>query len=126
MQITIDTNTELSDTDRKVLEILLGKESARKVVEEPAKASPAPAKRPAPAKKAPEPVVEESPDEDEDLLGEDEPTVTQEMLVELVSSLVSKGKGKAIKAILTDAGAGKVRELDEDKYAEVYTALQAL
>lgn len=125
MQITIDTSQPLSDTERLVLGLLLGKSPANRVIEEPAEKSAAkPATRPArkPAAKPEPEVVEESPDEDDDLLGEEE--VTKEMLVARVSELVAGGHGKAVKAILTEMGAAKVSLLSEDKYPAVFAKLQ--
>lgn len=126
MQITIDTSQTLSPEDREVLALIIGVDTKRTVVTEPAE-KPAPAKRPAakPAAK-PEPTPEPESEEDEDLLGGDEDAVTKQQLVELVTATVAAGHGKEVKAILVKHGAAKVSLLDEDKYATVFAEVSAL
>lgn len=124
MQITIDTNGTLSDTDLQILALLAGREAYsvddKKVVTEPAE-KPAPAKAaPAKAKPAPKVVEEPADDEDdedeEDLLG----TVTQEQVVTKVTAMVSEGKATPVKEALKKVGARKVTEIPADKLQEFW------
>jgi len=113
VQITIDTNEELSAKDLEVLALLTGSNGA--AAEKP-KAT-APAKKAAAAKPAPEP----EPEAEEDLLGGDTPTMAD--AVALATKLVSAGEAAKVKAALADAGAKRVSELDEDKIAGFVAAL---
>jgi hypothetical protein len=125
MQITIDTNGTLSDTDLQILSMLAGREAyavdTKTVVTEPAE-KPAPAKRPAPAKAKPAPEPEPEV-EDDDLLGD---TVTAESVMEKAAALVSKGKGALVKKALVEVGAGKVREVTADKLVQFNDLLDAI
>ena len=124
MQITIDTNEPLTETDRAILAPLLGNIVP---VEEPAPATakparttkPAPAK-PAPAKPAPEPEPEPEEDEDEDLLGGE---VTLQDAVDRATELVSSGKSAAVKAALAKVGAKRVSDIKPSDLKKFIDAL---
>jgi hypothetical protein len=122
MQITIDTNN-LSETDVNFLRVLVG--------DAPAPAEAAPAAKKATAKKAaakpeptPEPEADEAVADDSSDADADAPTL--EDAVALATKLVSAGKSKEVKAALTDVGAKRVSEVDEDKIGELIAALEAI
>lgn len=126
MQIIIDTSQPFTSAERDLLNDFLTKATllsgATTIVTEPAEKPATPARRsPAKSKPAPEPEPE-----DEDLLGDDEPEVTKEALVKLVTEAASAGHGKAIKEILTKHGAAKVSLLDADEYGAVFAEVSAL
>lgn len=108
MQITIDTNEELSAKDLQILALLTGGE---------APAKPA-AKKAAAAKPAPDPEPEQAADED--LVG-GAPTMAD--AVALATKLVSAGQSAKIKEALADAGAKRVSELSEDAIPGFVAAL---
>jgi hypothetical protein len=123
MQITIDTNN-LSETDVNFLRVLVGDAPA------PTEAAPA-AKKPTTAKKAaakpeptPEPEADDAVADDSSDADADAPTL--EDAVALATKLVSAGKSKEVKAALTDVGAKRVSEVDEDKIGELIAALEAI
>lgn len=125
MQITIDTSLPLSPEDREALALLIGVDTKRTTVTEPAeKPASAPAKRPA-SKPAAKPAPEPEP-EDDDLLGDDSETVTAESVFEKAAALVSKGKGAAVKAALKEVDAPKVREVTADKLVQFNDLLDAI
>lgn len=120
MQITIDTNN-LSETDVNFLRVLVG--------DAPAPTEAAPAAKKATAKKAaakPEPTPEPEADEAVADDSSDADTPTLEDAVALATKLVSAGKSKEVKAALTDVGAKRVSEVDEDKIGELIAALEAI
>lgn len=128
MQITINTTEPLSDVDVAVLRTLLGESGAETPAPAPKAAAPAPAaKKAAPkAEKAapePEPEVEEEPEAeaDEDLVGDDSPTM--EDAVALATKLVSSGQAAKVKAALSEVGAKKVSEI---KAGDIATFVNAL
>lgn len=118
MQITINTEQELSALDLRVLRALAG-DNAEEAVSKPAKPAAAPAKATA-APKAEKAAKKPEPDEDEDTTEEgdgDEDEAkgpTLQDAVALATKLVSGGKAKEVKAALTELGAKRVSELDED------------
>lgn len=125
MQITVDTSVALTNAERSMLAALLGLqtevEASRTVVTEPAVKSPA---KPATRKPAAKPEVVEEP-EDDDLLGEDEPAVTREQVVALVTKMAAGGEGKKVKAALVALKAGKVSELPDEKLQDLFDAISS-
>ena len=136
MQITIDTNEELTELDQQILMMVLGGEVVLGAVEE-AEPEPEPVKpaaKKAAAKKAapkPEPAAEEPVEEDEDLIGEDEPAeeddLSDEDLLELAvkraTEMVASGEAAKVREALDAAGASRVRELNTDNVREIFKAL---
>jgi hypothetical protein len=142
MQITIDTNEELTELDQHILQMVLGGEVILGEVAEtepepepPAKKAAAPAKKAA-AKKAapkPEPAAEEPVEEDDDLIGDDEAgddeydDVSDEDLLELAvkkaTEMVAGGEAAKVREALDAAGASRVRELNTDNVREFFKAL---
>lgn len=138
MQITIDTNEELSDLDQQILALVLGEEIPEPEPEpEPAKKTTAAAKKAAPAaKKAaakPEPAAED-PVDDDDLIGGDDDAgdseiddMSDEDLLELAvkraTEMVAGGEAAKVREALDAAGASRVRELNTDNVREFFKAL---
>lgn len=120
MEIIIQTDDELSTTDRAILRALLGEQEPAEngSVEEP-KAKPAKksAKKAAAAKAKPEPEEEPAEDDDTDEDAEPSAEASMEAAVELATQLVSNGKSDVVKAILADLGVKRVSELKEDDVA---------
>jgi hypothetical protein len=152
MNITINTEIPLSDTDRDVLRALLGETlytrggvttvnvNVPPDEEEPAPAAKkaAPAKKTAPAKKAaakkaePEPEPEDDPedepvegntDEDDESEPDEDGADPLDLAVARATELLSEGETAKVKAALKAAGAKKVSEL---KGASVQKFLDAL
>lgn len=142
MQIVLDTNQSLSDTEKAVLRTLLGESGPTPVTEpaggwseggpeeKPAKKS-APAKKAAPKKQA-KPDPEPEPDEDEaeadepevdDLADADEDAPTMDDAIRVATELVSDGKAAQVKEALAELGAKRVSELSAD---DVPAFLQSL
>lgn len=124
IQITITDVTNLSEDEKSLLAFILGGADVPTVAAVEAKAEPAakPAKKAAakPAKKA-EPEPEE--DEDDDLLGDDEPEYTMADAVAKATEMVSGGNATDVKAALTDLGVRKVSELKPSQIAAFIAAL---
>lgn len=136
MQITIDTNAALSDTDRQILTLLLGGKADWPQVEdkEEPKAEPKPKAKAKPKAKEPEPepepIAEEPVEEDEP---EDEPEeddaedVSDEDLLDLAvkkaTEMVGSGEAAKVREALDAAGASRVRELNADNVREFFKAL---
>lgn len=116
MHISIDTQVDLSSTDKAILRALVG--------EPVAKAAPAPkatpAKKTAAAKPAPAPEPEPE-EEDEDLLGTSGQTV--EDAVAKATAMVAEGNAKEVKAALDTIGVKKVSALTEDQVAAFFAEL---
>lgn len=127
MQITINTAEPLSDVDVAVLRTLLGENAETPVSAPAAPAAPKAAKKAAPkAEKAapePEPEPEDEPEAeaDEDLVGDDSPTM--EDAVALATKLVSSGQAAKVKAALGEVGAKKVSEIKSGDIATFVNAL---
>lgn len=123
MHISIDTSEPLSDTDKAILTALTGGVVVATAPKEGTK-TPAPAKKAA-AAPAKDPVVEPDPEPEpaEDLVGDDEPTVTLADLKALASKVVAAGDAAKVKAALTAVKAGKISEVNEADIAGVYAAL---
>lgn len=134
MYIEIHHNTAepLTEQDRALLKALLGEETGSTPVSAPAAAAPAKAaKKAAPkaekAAPAPEPEPEDEPEADaepeadEDLVGDDGPTM--EDAVALATKLVSSGQAAKVKAALGEVGAKKVSEI---KAGDIATFVNAL
>lgn len=126
MQITIDTNEPLTETDRAILAPLLGNIVP---VEEPAPATAKPARTTKPAKPAPKPEpVEEDEEteapveetEDEDLLGGE---VTLQDAIDRATELVSSGKSAQVKAALAKVGAKRVSDIKPSNLKKFIDAL---
>ena len=129
MQITIDTNEPLTETDRAILAPLLGNIVP---VEEPAPATAKPARTTKTARPAPEPEpepepaktapVEETEDEaeDEDLLGGE---VTLQDAIDRATELVSSGKSAQVKAALAQVGAKRVSDIKPSNLKKFIDAL---
>lgn len=134
MQIVINTENPLSETDKAALRALIG-DSVETPVSAPAAATPAKAaKKAAPKaeKAAPEPEPEAEPegndnagddatDDGEDLVGGDGPTM--EDAVALATKLVSSGQAAKVKAALSEVGAKKVSEVKDEDIATFVNAL---
>lgn len=105
MQLIINTNEELSATDREILALLTGSSAPKPAAKKAAAAKPEP---------DPEP-------EAEDLVGGDAPTMAD--AVALATKFVAEGKSARVKEVLADCGAKKVSELPEDKISAFVTAL---
>lgn len=138
MQITIDTAEPLSNTDARILALLVGGvglpepdeiAEPEEVGEEPAKpapkkqaAKPDPEPEPEPEPMAEDPLVEEpgedevDPDDesDEDLLA---------LAVKRATEMVAGGDAAQVRAALDAAGASRVRELNADNVREFFKAL---
>jgi hypothetical protein len=133
MQITIDTNEDLTEQDRHILMIVLGGEVVLGTVEEMEPEPVAkPAAKKAAAKKAapkPEPIAEEPVEEDDLIGGEDDEydDVSDEDLLELAvkkaTEMVAGGQAAAVREALDAAGASRVRELNTDNVREFFKAL---
>lgn len=117
MQITIDTSTPLSDTDKAILALVAGDLPVATIVEEPAKV-PAPKRAPKPA---PEPEPEEEEEADEDLIGGE---VTVQDAVDKATALVGEGKQALVKAALKAVGADRVSNIPQSKAAAFIAALE--
>jgi hypothetical protein len=129
MQIQIDTN-DLSDQDRKILALLAGNletvsESARKASTPApqAKAKAAKAPKVEPKKSKAEPEEPEEPEESEESEESDEseeseddaPTVDD--AIALATEMVSNGKAKRVKAVLSELGVDRVSKLKGEQVA---------
>ena len=122
MQITIDTNEPLTETDRNILAPLLGNTVP---VEEPAPATAKPARttktaRPAKPEPEVEVEVEVEEEEEEDLLGGE---VTLQDAVDRATELVSSGKSAAVKAALAKVGAKRVSDIKPSDLKKFIDAL---
>lgn len=117
MHISIDTQVDLSSTDKAILRALVGEASVAKAA--PAKATPA--KKTAAAKPAPAPEPEPEVEEDEDLLGTSGLTV--EDAVAKATAMVAEGNAKEVKAALDAIGVKKVSALTEDQVAGFFAEL---
>lgn len=138
MQITIDTNEELTELDQQILMMVLGGEVVLGVVEEtepePEPEPVKPAAKKAAAKKAapkPEPAAEE-PVDDEDLIGDEAgddevDDMSDEDLLDLAvkkaTEMVAGGEAAKVREALDAAGASRVRELNTDNVREFFKAL---
>lgn len=141
MQLTIDTNEELTERDQQILMMLMGGEVILSAVEEAepeptksaAKKTAAPAKKAAAKKPEPEPAAEEPVEDDEDLIGDDEAgedeydDVSDEDLLDLAvkkaTEMVASGEAAQVRTALDAAGASRVRELNTDNVREFFKAL---
>lgn len=138
MQLTIDTNEELTERDQQILMMLMGGEVILSAVEEtepeakPAAKKATPAKKAAAKKPEPEPAAEEPVEDDEDLIGDDEAgddldDVSDEDLLELAvkkaTEMVAGGEAAKVREALDAAGANRVRELNADNVREFWRAL---
>jgi hypothetical protein len=107
MQLTINTEEALSETDLAILALLTGD-------------APAPASKPA-AKKAAAAKPEPEASAEEDLLGGTEPTMAD--AVALATKLVSEGSAAQVKEALAKVGAKRVSELTDDNIATFVNSL---
>lgn len=122
MHISINTEEDLSQVDKKILAVLAGvSDTAPAAPSE--KPAPAAAKKAAAAKPKPAPEPEDEPDEDEaeEESGEGGATVAEAKA--LASKMVSNGEAAKVKAALGEVGAKKVSEIPEDKVDEFIAAL---
>ena len=125
-----DTDTKELEAAYAALGSLLGRSlptvTTQPVKEEnPApKAAPTSAKKAAPKPKpAPEPEPEAEEDGDEDLMGGNR---TIKDALAAASVLVSAGRSKEVKKVLTSIGANRVSEIPADKIDEFINAIEAL
>jgi hypothetical protein len=141
MQITIDTNEELTETDQKILMLVLGEGLTTAVAEaesDPEPAKPAAKKTTAAAKKTapkPEPAAEEPVEDDEDLIGDDagdeddsefadlDDETLLELAVKKATEMVAGGEAAKVREALDAAGAGRVRELNTENVRAFFQAL---
>lgn len=118
MQITINTEMPLTETEEKILTLLLGGSAITTESAAPVAAAKKPAKK----------VVEPEPEEeDEDLVGgdaEDEDEgPTMEDAVRIATELVSSKQAPKVKAALADAGVKRVSDLKPKDIAGFVNAL---
>lgn len=138
MHITIDTSEPLSNTDARILALLVGgaglpePEDLPEPAPEPAKPA---AKKAAPAKKAaakkpepepePEPMAEEPIEEEPEEEPEDEQS-DEDLLalaVKKATEMVAGGQAAKVREALDAAGASRVRELNADNVRDFFGAL---
>ena len=133
MIITVHTNEDLNDLDRKILALLSGTTESVVVPEEKPVAKKPVAKKAAakkPVEEKPDPIAEEPiPEEQEEPEVEDTDADDQSdedlltLAIKKATEMVAGGDATKVREALDAAGANRVRELNKDNVRDFFKAL---
>lgn len=133
MIITVHTNEDLNDLDRKILALLSGTTESVVVPEEKPVAKKPVAKKAAakkPVEEKPDPIAEEpipeEPEEPEVEETDDDGQSDEDLLalaIKKATEMVAGGDATKVREALDAAGANRVRELNKDNVRDFFKAL---